>query len=88
MAGLVLRKMKTTRMIWKVKIKVKEKGPVCRGLCTWAQLGSWDRTAMLDTEISYQVLTLANQGMEEYRLMEWPQATHQDENKYIRQWAF
>ncbi len=41
---------------------VKKK--ICRGRRSWTQLGSWDRTALLDSEIDHQILTLANERME------------------------
>ena len=42
------------------------KKKVSRGRRTWTELGSWDRTSMLDSEIDHQVLTLcqsANGGV-------------------------
>jgi hypothetical protein len=63
---------------WPAKKKVS-----C-GRRTWTELGTWDRTAMLDSEIDYQVLTLANQRMEASGLVEWPQARRRDDTHYIR----
>ena len=50
------------------------KKKVSRGRRAWTELGTWDRTAMLDSEIDRQILMLVNQRMEEFGLVEWPQA--------------
>jgi hypothetical protein len=69
----------------------EEDGPakkkVSRGRRAWMELGTWDRTAMLDSEIDHQILMLANQRMEESGLVEWPQARRRDENHYIGLWV-
>ena len=63
------------------------KKKVSRGRRAWTELGTWGRTAMLDSEIDHQILMLANERMEESGLVEWPQARRRDENHYIGLWV-
>jgi hypothetical protein len=63
---------------------VKKK--IFRGRRSWtqqSQLGSWDRTALLESKIDHQILTLANERMEISGLIEWPHVRHKEEQKYI-----
>jgi hypothetical protein len=64
---------------------VKKK--ICGGRRSWTQLGSWDRTALFESEIDHQILTLANERMEISGLVEWPQVRRKEEQKYIGRWA-
>ena len=45
-----------------------------RGRRKWELLQSWDRTALLDSEINAEVLRIATEKMEESGLVEWPSA--------------
>jgi hypothetical protein len=63
------------------------KKKISRGRRTWTELDSWDRSAMLDSEVDHQVLTLANQRMEDSGLVEWPQARRRDDNHYFGLWV-
>ena len=63
------------------------KKKVSRGRRTWTELGSWDRTSTLDSEIDHQVSTLANQRMEESGLVEWPRARRRDDNHCLGPWV-
>ena len=63
------------------------KKQICRGRRSWTQHGSWDRTALFESEIDHQILTLANERMEISGLVEWPQVRRKEEQKYIGLWA-
>lgn len=45
-----------------------------RGRRKWEVLQSWDRNALLDSEINAEVLRIATEKMEESGLVEWPSA--------------
>jgi hypothetical protein len=55
--------------------QIEEEAPKkTRGRRQWVLLESWDRTALLDSEIDAEVLRLANERMEESGMVEWPTA--------------
>ena len=45
-----------------------------RGRRKWEVLHTWDRTALLDTEINADTLQRATEKMEQSGLIEWPSA--------------
>ena len=49
-----------------------------RGRRKWELLQSWDRNALLDSEINAEVLRIATEKMEESGLVEWPSARSAD----------
>ena len=46
---------------------------VKRGLLDWSELGFYDRTAMLDSEIDAVVLSISTEQMNESNLFQWPE---------------
>jgi hypothetical protein len=46
----------------------------CRGRRKWAVVGTWDRTAVLDSAIDVEIMRIATEKMEESGLVEWPSA--------------
>ena len=53
----------------------------------WTALASFDRTAMLDSEIDAAISALATEKMQESGLMEWPEIKRADQKKTIGLWV-
>ena len=60
---------------------------VQRGRREWTELGFFDRTAMLESEIEAAILAIATEKMNDSNLFEWPEIKRADKKKTISLWV-